>query len=281
MEGVVDPRHVLARLWVYGLAALMALFAGFPLAWMALTSIKPDREILTAVPTVWPSVLEIDAYLRLFETTNFSAYFVNSITVAGSATLLTVFVGTLAAYGITRFRFAGRSTIAGVMLFTYMFAPIMIVVPFYILMRNAGLVNSHLGLVLAYTSFSLPFSMWLLRSFFQSIPLELEEAAMTDGATRPQAVARVIVPLALPGVIAVSIFTFIVAWNDYLFARVLISSDNLKTLPVGMQDLYTSTVTDWGMMMAAGVVITLPALAFFVMVQRYLIAGWGAGAVKG
>jgi ABC-type glycerol-3-phosphate transport system permease component len=123
--------------------------------------------------------------------------------------------------------------------------------------------------------------MWLLRSFFQSIPLELEEAAMTDGATRPQAVARVIVPMALPGVIAVSIFTFIVAWNDYLFARVLISSNNLKTLPVGMQDLYTSTVTDWGMMMAAGVVITLPALAFFVMVQRYLIAGWGAGAVKG
>ena len=104
---------------------------------------------------------------------------------------------------------------------------------------------------------------------------------MTDGATRPQAVARVIVPMALPGVIAVSIFTFIVAWNDYLFARVLISSNNLKTLPVGMQDLYTSTVTDWGMMMAAGVVITLPALAFFVMVQRYLIAGWGAGAVKG
>jgi len=281
MEGAIDPRHVLARLWIYGVAALMALFAGFPLAWMVLTSIKPDREIVTAVPTVWPSVVEVDAYLRLFETTNFAAYFVNSITVAGSATLLTVFVGTLAAYGITRFRFAGRGTIAGVMLFTYMFAPIMIVVPFYILMRGAGLVNSHLGLVLAYTSFSLPFSMWLLRSFFQSIPLELEEAAMTDGATRPQAVARVIVPLALPGVIAVSIFTFIVAWNDYLFARVLISSDNLKTLPVGMQDLYTSTVTDWGMMMAAGVVITLPALAFFVMVQRYLIAGWGAGAVKG
>ncbi|HET6521393.1 MAG TPA: carbohydrate ABC transporter permease, partial [Geminicoccaceae bacterium] len=196
-------------------------------------------------------------------------------------TLLTIFVATLAAYGITRFRFPGRGLIAGTMLFTYMFAPIMIVVPFYILMRAAGLVNSYLGLALAYTAFSLPFSMWLLRSFFQSIPLELEEAAMTDGATRPQAVARVIVPMALPGVIAVSIFTFIVAWNDYLFARVLISSNNLKTLPVGMQDLYTSTVTDWGMMMAAGVVITLPALAFFVMVQRYLIAGWGAGAVKG
>jgi ABC-type glycerol-3-phosphate transport system permease component len=276
-----NPRAALFRLWIYGVAALLALLCGFPLAWMLITSLKPDREILTATPSFWPSEVHLDAYTRLFETTSFGTYFINSIVVAGSATLLTIFVATLAAYGITRFRFPGRGLIAGTMLFTYMFAPIMIVVPFYILMRAAGLVNSHVGLALAYTAFSLPFSMWLLRSFFQSIPLELEEAAMTDGATRPQAVARVIVPMALPGVIAVSIFTFIVAWNDYLFARVLISSNNLKTLPVGMQDLYTSTVTDWGMMMAAGVVITLPALAFFVMVQRYLIAGWGAGAVKG
>jgi ABC-type glycerol-3-phosphate transport system permease component len=138
-----------------------------------------------------------------------------------------------------------------------------------------------LGLILAYTTFSLPFSMWMLRSFFQSIPLELEEAAMIDGASRPKAVRLIIVPLALPGVIAVSIFTFIVAWNDYLFARVLIGADNLKTLPVGIQDLYESTITDWGMVMAAGVMITIPALLFFLVVQRYLIAGWGAGGVKG
>jgi ABC-type glycerol-3-phosphate transport system permease component len=123
--------------------------------------------------------------------------------------------------------------------------------------------------------------MWLLRSFFQSIPIDLEEAAMIDGCSRPQAVLRVIFPLALPGVIAVAIFTFIVAWNDYLFARVLIGADDLKTLPVGIQDLYESTVTDWGMVMAAGVMISIPALLFFLAVQRYLIAGWGAGAVKG
>jgi ABC-type glycerol-3-phosphate transport system permease component len=162
-----------------------------------------------------------------------------------------------------------------------MFAPILIVVPFYILMKNYGLINTKLGLVLAYTTFSLPFSMWLLRSFFQSIPLDLEEAAMTDGASRPQAVIRVIVPLAFPGVIAVSIFTFIVAWNDYLFARVLVSDNLMKTLPIGMNDLYNATITDWGMMMAGGVVVTVPALVFFIMIQRYLISGWGAGAIKG
>jgi ABC-type glycerol-3-phosphate transport system permease component len=274
-------RTILVWIGRHSAALFLVLLCGFPLLWMVLTSIKPDREILTAVPTFWTTEPTLGAYERLFEQTKFLTYFWNSILVAGGATLLTIIVGTLAAYGITRFQFRGREFFAGVMLFTYMFAPIMIVVPFYILMRQAGLTNSHLGLVLAYATFSLPFSMWLLRSFFQSIPLELEEAAMIDGCSRPQAVLRIIVPLALPGVIAVSIFTFIVAWNDYLFARVLIGADDLKTLPVGIQDLYESTITDWGMVMAAGVMITIPALIFFLAVQRYLIAGWGAGAVKG
>jgi len=269
------------RLWVYGTAALLTTICGFPLAWLILTSIKPDREIFTSEPTFWTDRPSLDAYARLFEETNYLTYFFNSIVVAGSATLLTIIVATLAGYAITRFRFPGRETIAGGMLLTYMFAPIMIIVPFFILMRGIGLTDSHLGLVLSYTTFALPFSMWLLRSFFQSIPIDLEHAAMTDGASRPQAVWYVIVPLALPGVIAVSIFTFIVAWNDYIFTFILITSDDLKTLPVGLFDIYTSSVTDWGMITAAGVVITLPALVFFVFVQRYLIAGWGAGGVKG
>ena len=269
------------RLWVYGTAALLTTICGFPLAWLILTSIKPDREIFTAEPTFWTDFPSLDAYARLFDETNYLTYFINSIVVAGSATLLTIVVATLAGYAITRYRFPGRETVAGGMLLTYMFAPIMIIVPFFILMRGIGLTDSHVGLVLSYTTFALPFSMWLLRSFFQSIPIDLEHAAMTDGASRPQAVWYVIVPLALPGVIAVSIFTFIVAWNDYIFTFILITSDELKTLPVGLFDIYTSSVTDWGMITAAGVVITLPALVFFVFVQRYLIAGWGAGGVKG
>jgi ABC-type glycerol-3-phosphate transport system permease component len=276
-----DVKKAGIRLWVYGTAALLATICGFPLGWLILTSIKPDREIFTAVPTFWTDQPSLDAYARLFSETSYLTYFINSIIVAGSATLLTICVATLAAYAITRFRFPGRETVAGGMLLTYMFAPIMIIVPFFILMRRIGLTDSHVGLVLSYTTFALPFSMWLLRSFFQSIPIDLEHAAMTDGASRPQAVWYVIVPLALPGVIAVSIFTFIVAWNDYIFTFILITSDELKTLPVGLFDIYTSSVTDWGMITAAGVVITLPALVFFVFVQRYLIAGWGAGGVKG
>jgi ABC-type glycerol-3-phosphate transport system permease component len=266
---------------LYAMAGAILILCGFPLFWMFVTSIKPDAEILTVVPSLWSDNANFDAYRRLFSQTRFLIYFKNSILVAGAATLLTVFVAVLAAYGITRFRFRGRELVSGAMLFTYMFAPIMIIIPFYIMMRQYGLTNTHFGLILSYTTFSLPFSMWLLRSFFQSIPLDLEEAAMIDGASRPIAVARIVVPLALPGVIAVAIFTFVVAWNDYLFARVLIGTDTLKTLPVGIQDLYESTITDWGMVMAAGVMITIPALVFFIAVQRYLISGWGAGAVKG
>jgi ABC-type glycerol-3-phosphate transport system permease component len=274
-------RRRLTALAVYGMAATLLLICGFPLLFMFMTTLKPDGEIISATPTLFTSSPHLEHYYRLFATTNFLTYFGNSIVVAGSTTLLCVSVATLAGYGITRFRFKGREGIAGTMLFTYMFAPIMIIVPFFILMRQYGLTNSHFGLVLSYTTFALPFSMWLLRSFFQSIPVELEQAAMTDGASRPQAVLYVIVPLALPGVIAVSIFSFIVAWNDYIFTRVLISSDDLKTLPVGISDLVNATLIDWGMILSAGVVITIPALIFFIVIQRYLISGWGAGAVKG
>jgi ABC-type glycerol-3-phosphate transport system permease component len=150
-----------------------------------------------------------------------------------------------------------------------------------VLMRSLELVNTHLGLVLAYTAFCLPFALWLLRTFFQSIPLELEEAAMTDGASRAQTVLRVVLPLALPGIVATGTFTFILAWNDYIFARVLLSADELKTLPVGIADLYNASVVDWGMIMSAGMLVLVPVLAVFLIVQRYLVAGWGAGGVKG
>ena len=281
MDELGGPRQFLSVVVVYGVAAVLLAICGFPLLWMVMTTLKPDSEIITATPTLFTESPHLQHYVRLFQQTNFLTYFKNSIFVAGCATLLSVTVATLAGYGITRFRFPGRENIAGMMLFTYMFAPIMVIVPFFILMREYGLVNSRLGLILAYTTFALPFSMWLLRSFFQSIPLELEEAAMTDGASRLEAVVYVIVPLALPGIIAVSIFSFIVAWNDYIFTRVLISTDDLKTLPVGINDLVNATVIDWGMILAAGVVITIPALIFFIAVQRYLISGWGAGAVKG
>jgi len=266
---------------LYLSAAGLAAQAILPLLWMLSTSLKPPREVLATPPTLIPAAPTLENYARLLGQTAFVRYFVNSVSVAGLTVLLTMAVGAVGAYSLTRFRFPGREGIARLILCTYMFAPIMIVVPIYILARRLGIVDTHTALVLSYSSFCLPFSLWLLRAFFQSIPIELEEAAQVDGAGRPRALVYIVAPLALPGLIATSIFTFTLAWNDYIFTRILIVSDELKTLPVGVQDLFSAAVVDWGLVMAAGMLITIPALAFFMAVQRHLVAGWGTGGLKG
>ena len=274
-------RHGGRRLGLYAGAALLALVGAFPLFWMLSTSLKPSGEIFATPPRMIPTRPTLVNFARLFTETSFLTYFRNSATVALTAVLLTLAVSSLGAYGLTRFSFRGRDQVAGLILTTYMFAPVMIIIPFYILVKQLGIVNTHLALVLSYTTFCLPFCLWLLRAFFQSIPLELEEAALVDGAGRGRAVWYVVLPLALPGLIATAIFTFILAYNDFLFSMVLITSEELKTLPVGVNDLFNATIVDWGMIMAAGVMITAPAVMFFAAVQRYLVQGWGAGGVKG
>ncbi len=266
---------------LYAGGLVLFLVGAFPLLWMLSTSLKPSGEIFATPPTLVPVQSTLENFTRLFAETSFLSYFRNSVVVSLATVLLTLSVSAAGAYGLTRCVFPGRETVAGLILMTYMFAPIMIIIPFYILVKRLGLVNTHLALVLSYTTFCLPFCLWLLRSFFQSIPLELEEAALVDGAGLGRAVWYVVLPLALPGIIAAGIFTFILAWNDFLFALVLLTSEELKTLPVGVNDLFNATIVDWGMIMAAGVVITVPTIAFFVAVQRYLIQGWGAGGVKG
>ncbi len=269
------------RQMIYWGAVALALFTSFPFLWMISTSFKPLNEIFVFPPYLVPKDATLANFERLFEQTRFLTYFKNSVFVSFSTVVLTILIGSAGAYGLTRFRFGGREKIASLILFTYMFAPIMIVIPFYVLIKKIGLANTHIALILAYTAFCLPFSLWLLRAFFQSIPLTLEKAAMIDGAGRLQAVIYVVLPLALPGIIATAIFTFILAWNDYVFVRILITSDELKTLSVGIADLYNATVIDWGMIMAGSMLISVPVLAFFVFVQRYLIAGWGTGGIKG
>jgi ABC-type glycerol-3-phosphate transport system permease component len=276
-----QARRALGRALLYGAAALLVLQAAVPLCWMASTSLKPPGEVFAQPPSLVPDAPTLDNFQRLFRDTGFLTYFRNSLVVSGLAVLLTMVVGVSGAYSLTRYRYPGREQIAGLILCTYMFAPIMVVIPFFILAKRLGIENTHLVLVLAFASFCLPFTLWLLRAFFAAIPLELEEAALVDGADRLRAVLHVVLPVALPGVIATSIFTFILAWNDYIFARILISSDELKTLPVGVQDLFHAALIDWGLIMAAGMLITVPALAFFVVVQRHLVAGWGSGGLKG
>ncbi|MEE9192880.1 MAG: carbohydrate ABC transporter permease [Candidatus Aerophobetes bacterium] len=269
------------QLAIYGCALVLLIFAAFPFFWMISTAFKPLREIFAYPPYFFPKDSTLANFVRLFEQTRFLTYFKNSVIVSTSAVVFTMIIATAGAYSLTRFRYYGRERIASLILFTYMFAPIMIIIPFYVLIRKIGIANTHLALIMAYTAFCLPFNIWLLKAFFQSIPIVLEEAALTDGAGRIQAIIHVVFPLALPGIIATGIFTFILAWNDYIFVRILITSDELKTLSVGIADLYNATVIDWGMIMSGGMMITIPVLVFFTFIQRNLIAGWGAGAVKG
>lgn len=276
------PRLFSLRMGLLLTAALaLLIFTAFPFAWMASTALKPSRDIFATPPVLWPREFTLANLARLFEETRFLTYFRNSMVVSLATVATTLALSTPAAYSLTRFRFPGREKLAALILFTYMFAPIMIIIPFYVMIRFLGLQNTHLGLVMAYTAFCLPFNLWLLRTFFQSIPVDIEDAAKIDGANRFQAVCHVILPLALPGVVATGIFTFILAWNDYIFARVLLSADELKTLPVGIADLYNASVVDWGMIMAAGLLVIAPIAGVFVFIQKYLVAGWGSGGVKG
>jgi ABC-type glycerol-3-phosphate transport system permease component len=265
---------------VCGAAALVFLTAA-PLAWMVLTAFKAPTEMFVSPPTLLPRTFTVENVVRLFRETRFDTYLANSALVAAGTVALTLAVAIPGAYGLTRFRWRGREAVSMAVLFTYMFAPIMVIIPFYVLMRTLELTNTHLGLILAYSALCLPFALWLLRTFFQSIPLELEEAALTDGASRFQAVRYVVLPLAVPGLIATGTFTFILAWNDYIFARVLLSADELKTLPVGIADLYNASVVDWGMIMSAGMLVLVPVFLVFLFIQKYLVAGWGSGGIKG
>jgi ABC-type glycerol-3-phosphate transport system permease component len=268
-----------ATLWAFRIG--LFVFCAFPLYWMLASSLKVSHELLASPPTFWPHEWELRAYRKLFTETNFLTYLQNTVVVATMTTGIVIAAGVIGAYSLTRYAFPGRTFVARLTLLAYMFPPIIMLVPLFLLARQLGLVNSLPGLALTYISFALPYALWILRAFFQSIPVELEHAALIDGANRAQALWYVVMPLALPGIIATAIFTFIVAWNDFLFALVLIGQDELKTLAIGINEFFHMAVVDWGLIMAAGVMVTIPALVFFVAVQRYLIAGWGAGGLKG
>jgi len=261
-------------------SATLLVLCGIPLAWMLFTSLKPSSDLFAYPPRLLGNYT-LANFRNLITETYFVTYLKNSVVVAGVTVLLDIVVATLGAYSLTRYRYPGREFLANMTLFTYMFAPIMIIIPVYILLKQFNLTNSHLGIILAYTSISLPFTLWLLRAFFQSFPIELEQAAFIDGASRFQSMIYVVIPQALPGIIATSVFAFVVVWNDYLFARILLIDPLLQTMPVGLQNIYESTIVDWGLLMSGAVIVTIPAIIFFLIVQRFLIQGWGMGAVKG
>ncbi|MGH7279416.1 MAG: carbohydrate ABC transporter permease, partial [Candidatus Rokuibacteriota bacterium] len=284
-------RRRLATAAVYTALLIVTAVTCFPLAWAALTSIRPNDEILNV--QLIPDRVTANHYAALltgrsmyFEAggayqpstapaQHFLAWFVNSVIVSLTTTLVSVAVSTLAAYSLTRFRFVGQSMIPYFSLLGYMTPSIIYVFPLFLLIVHLGLADRLASLVLGYLSITLPFCMWLMWAYLKSVPIEVEEAGLIDGATRFQVFRLIVLPLAVPGIVATSIFSFIVAWNDYLIARIFINTITQLPLTVGVMHFFEGVHVDWGLMMAAAVLMTLPLTVLFMFVQRHLVVGLG------
>ena len=279
---MADGRSFLRKLATNAFAWLVVLVVAFPLLWMVLTSLKPQSELFAIPPTLLPEEVTWEHYQRLLTETPFLTYFGNSVILALGTTVLVIVVATLGAHSLVRFSYPGRERMAKLVLFTYLLPSVVLIIPLYFLMIKVGLANTLFSLVIAYTTFALPYALWLLRSFMAAIPEDLESAAMVDGASRMQAFFDVILPQALPGVISTALFTAILAWNEYLYALVLINSDESRPLTTGVINmLVTSFNIEWSLLMAASVMMSVPLIIVFIFLQKYLTRGFGAGAVKG
>ena len=274
-------RHAAGRVGVYVLVVAMLLLFLFPFYWMAISGMKASDELFTAPPTLIPEHWSLDFYTRVVNATGFGRLLLNSLIVALATTALAITLGALGAYSITRFRYPGRRIISRMVLFIYMFPPILLIIPLFFIFRTLGLLDTYVGLILANTTFALPFCLWLLIAFFRTIPEEIESAAMVDGAGRLQVLWRIVLPLAAPGMAAAAVFAFISAWNEYLFPLILINSEELKTLPLGVARYVSSEGARWGEAMAAATLLSIPVFVFAAFVQRHLVSGLTAGAVKG
>lgn len=274
-------RKKILRVLGYLTLIFVLLAFSFPILWMILSSFKTEGEVLGYPPTFFPEEWTLESY-RLLLNTDFKIWFRNSLIVASVATLLAVAISAMGAYALARSRNRPIRMFSSLVLFTYMIPSVLLLIPIFRLVVNLRLSNTLLGIIVVYIAILLPFGLWTQRSYFAGIPHEIEEAALIDGATRFQAFYKVVLPQALPGLIAVALFAFNVAWQEYLFASILVGSGSKWTLSPGIANLVGAFGDQsWSMVMAAATLATIPVIIVFTLLQRYLIAGWGGGAVKG
>ncbi|PJR90493.1 ABC transporter permease [Ochrobactrum sp. 695/2009] len=260
---------------------LFVLFALFPIFWLVKVSVTPNDLLYSEGVRLWPSRMTFDHFSHVLNNSSFPLFFRNSLIVSGSTAIIVTLLASLSGYALSRFNFRAKYGIVALMLLTQMFPLVMLIAPIYKIMAPLGLTNSLLGLVIVYSAFNVPFATFLMQSFFDGIPKDLEEAAKIDGATQFMAFRQIILPLTLPGIAATLGFVFTAAWSELLFALMLISGNDSATFPVGLLSFVSKFSVDFGQMMAAGVLALIPACVFFFLIQRYLVQGLTAGAVKG
>lgn len=264
----------------YVYLCILSVVATFPLLWIILSSIKRKGEMSSNPTAFFPKSISFENYRIVIEDLNFGGNLINSLIVAGSTTVLAIFIATIGAYGIVRFFPRFGKVLTKVLIMTYMFPPILLAIPYSIIVGSLGLFNNRFGLIIVYLSFSVPYAIWLLVGYFQTVPLEMEEAAKIDGANKLQIYSRVSLPIIAPGVVAVAIYTFINAWNEFLFSLILMNSSNKMTVAVALKSLEGQEVLDWGVMMAASVLVVLPSVIFFMFIQKRIAGGLAQGSVK-
>ncbi|MDQ2905936.1 MAG: carbohydrate ABC transporter permease [Chloroflexota bacterium] len=276
-------RHTAIRLLLYVALFLLLIYAFFPTFWLLSTSFKPQLEAFQNPPTWWPRQITFYSYQTLpADQQGFVQYFKNSLIVSFCTMLLTLLAATPGGYVLSRFHFRGARAVLLVILATQMFPYVTILISLYTLFRQLHMLNTYPTLVIAFTTFSLPFSIWMIKGFCDTLPIDLEDAGRIDGLSRLGVLARVVLPLIIPGVVAVGFFAFLNSWNELLYALTLTSSPDMRTIPAGFVLTYIGEFQDrWPDMMAASVIVSLPIVVLFTLFQRQLVSGLTAGAVKG
>lgn len=273
-------RTKIELIFLYTMAALIAFTAAAPFLWVLFTSLKSSEQIYDAAQII-PKYIIFNNFSQVLFRSNFVRYFWNSAYISVIVTGISMVLAISAAYGFSRYRIFGSLQLKLGVLFTKMFPGVLLSIPYYVIMKKMGLIDSHLGLIIINCSFALPFAVWNMCTFFTQIPWEIEESALIDGCSRFQSFIRVIFPIAKPGISATSLYCFLLSWDEFMYANTFINSTLKKTIQVGIRDYVGEYSTEWGPLMASVVLSLIPVLIFFVMVQEHLVGGLSAGAVKG
>ena len=252
----------------------------FPFFWIITSAFKSPQEIIQKQSTIIPKSFTLEHFDKILFSSDFLIYLKNSLIVSFSSMIIAVFLSILAAYGLHKLKFYGNKLVERSLLITYAFPGVILLIPMYLMLGKIGLLNSYFALILINVTFSTPFAVWMLKAFFKTIPNEIEEAASIDGASKIIILSKIILPLALPGIASVSIFCFIISWTEYMFASIMISGNDLKTLPVGLASIVGQYQIDWGFLLAGATLASLPVIILFLFVGKYFVSGLTDGAVK-
>lgn len=259
---------------------LLLITAVFPLLWLLVSAFKSSSEMLNNPTRIWPVRWTLENFRTVLITLNFIINIRNSLIIAACTTVIAVIISSLAAYGVVRFFPRLGSLMTRVLVTSYMFPSIMLVIPYAMVMARLNLTNTRIGLVLVYLSFSVPYAVWMLVGFFKTVPIGIEEAARIDGANKLEVFVRIVLPLVSPGIVATAIYVFINAWNEYLYAMILMSSSDKTTISVAVKTLEGADILNWGSMMAACAIVVVPSILFFCFIQNKMAGGLSEGAVK-